>query len=229
MCTDRLLNNPWAQPPLPTDWEVHPTHRRHNPLPYSLAQLWDEKKSRHHKRLHKHKPDNSSADPATRIPKEVRAKLKRARAAKGLLQDLEEDVRVFLQRWNDKRASRSSFQPSIQGDKTMDVDSEDDEIVFVGRNGSMQDLPSSSPSSPSSKKLSEPDIFQREKLVFETPADDRSAGFGRWLVHSIAQYYGLRTWSVTVPGDPARREAYVGITESMEMAVDMPRPLWGMV
>ena len=32
----------------------------------------------------------------------------------------------------------------------------------------------------------------------------------RWLVHNIATYYGLRTWSVTV-GDPARREAYVGI------------------
>ena len=31
----------------------------------------------------------------------------------------------------------------------------------------------------------------------------------RWLVHSIASYYGLHTWSVTV-GEPARREAYVG-------------------
>jgi hypothetical protein len=31
----------------------------------------------------------------------------------------------------------------------------------------------------------------------------------RWLVHSVASYYGLHTWSVTV-GDPARREAYVG-------------------
>lgn len=31
----------------------------------------------------------------------------------------------------------------------------------------------------------------------------------RWLVHSIASYYGLHTWSITV-GEPARREAYVG-------------------
>ena len=31
----------------------------------------------------------------------------------------------------------------------------------------------------------------------------------RWLVHSIATYYDLRTWSVTV-GDPARREAMSG-------------------
>ena len=28
-------------------------------------------------------------------------------------------------------------------------------------------------------------------------------------MHSIASYYGLYTWSVTV-GEPARREAYVG-------------------
>ena len=54
----------------------------------------------------------------------------------------------------------------------------------------------------------------------------------RWLVHSIASYYGLHTWSITV-GDPARREAYVGIPHR---GIDGPlspvlraRPLWGMV
>jgi hypothetical protein len=34
--------------------------------------------------------------------------------------------------------------------------------------------------------------------------------YSRWLVHSLASYYGLRTWSVTA-GNPPRREAYVGI------------------
>jgi len=41
------------------------------------------------------------------------------------------------------------------------------------------------------------------------------ANSSRWLVHSLASYYGLRTWSVTV-GNPPRREAYVGI--------NLPRP-----
>ena len=56
-------------------------------------------------------------------------------------------------------------------------------------------------------------------------------------MHSIATYYDLKTWSVTV-GDPARREAYVGIKlqsggglgEGKAMVAEgLPRPLWGMV
>lgn len=56
----------------------------------------------------------------------------------------------------------------------------------------------------------------------------------RWLVHSIGSYYGLRTWSVTV-GDPARREAYVGIKQMrtgnrpVSAGGELPRPLWNMV
>ena len=57
--------------------------------------------------------------------------------------------------------------------------------------------------------------------------------FSRWLVHSIASYYGLRTWSITV-GDPARREAYVGIKQMKTSRLvsadgELPRPLWCMV
>ena len=57
-------------------------------------------------------------------------------------------------------------------------------------------------------------------------------------MHSIATYYGLKTWSVTV-GDPARREAYVGIDATKMVAGrgdgdlvsrgGLPRPLWGLV
>lgn len=166
-------------------------------------------------------------------------------------------------------------------------DSSDEEIVFVGRGGRMLDTP------PSPKvtyrrqdraefievaKEREEEEVQREKLVFESLAEDRGASFGyvalsvgfpllpipemfillrrqgrihnrssfmadifscsRYLVHSIATYYNLQTWSVTV-GDPARREAYVGIklrsgerqTLSGEGSPEMglPRPLWGMV
>lgn len=99
---------------------------------------------------------------ASNVPKEVRSKLKHARAAKGLLQDLEEEVRVFLQRWNDKEAQSRE-------DGLHDVDSEEEEIVFVGRNGQMHD-------SPAGEKVL--DGLQRQKLVFDGLEKDRGAGFG---------------------------------------------------
>lgn len=68
----------------------------------------------------------------------------------------------------------------------------------------------------------------------------------RWLVYSIASYYGLHTWSVTV-GEPARREAYVGFyppgdgknshgfdptscyQELIKPDEELPKPLWAQV
>lgn len=171
--------------------------------------------------------EDPNAEGAFHIPKEVRTKLKRARAAKGLLQDLEEDVRHFVQQWSEKQIRLHN-----EGLHDVDSDTSDDEVVFVGRNGLMHD-------SPSRRKevQNEP---RRDKLVFDGLADDKGASFGRWLVHSLATYYGLRTWSVTV-GDPARREAYVGIREraaetsrrngdrSKGIGAGLPRPLWCMV
>jgi len=145
--------------------------------------------------------------------------LKRAKAAKGLLQDLEEEVRLFVKRWNEKNNKR-------QRDGFGDIDSDEEEIVFVGRNGQMHDSPT--------RKRYQGDV-SKEKLVFDGLVDDHGASFGRWLVHSIGTYYGLRTWSVTV-GDPARREAYVGINDLNQSQYalgyhdgGLPRPLWGMV
>jgi hypothetical protein len=99
---------------------------------------------------------------ASNVPKEVRSKLKHARAARGLLQDLEEEVRIFLQKWNEKEAKSRE-------DGLHDADSEEEEIVFVGRNGQMHD-------NPTGERTIE--NLQRNKLVFEGLADDRGASFG---------------------------------------------------
>jgi len=158
---DRLLNNPWAQPPLPSDWEVHPTYPKHA-VPYYLAPLWDaEMASRasagRSKRGAKGKGERGD-DPVGRVPRELREKLKRARGARGLLQDLEEEVRMFVRKWEERGRE--------------EVDSEDEEIVFVGRNGHMHDVPS-----PRSKGSVEEDV-EREKLVFDSLVDDHGASFG---------------------------------------------------
>ncbi|KAL4902832.1 hypothetical protein BDW74DRAFT_58358 [Aspergillus multicolor] len=186
---DRLLQNPWAEMPSPKDWMPQPTHTRHEPMPYFLAPLWD----KHYAHIERPMP----AKPRHHIPKELRHKLKHARAARGMLQDLEEDVRRYIKEWQvvgkkDGLADASS---------SSDEDSED-EVVFVGRNGRK----------PQSMHETIVPQSQRaeKKMVFESSIDDPTAGFGRWLVHSIASYYGLHTWSVTTVGSPARREAYVG-------------------
>ncbi|KAH8690896.1 R3H-associated N-terminal domain-containing protein [Talaromyces proteolyticus] len=240
---DRLLTNPWAQPPAPSDWFVQPTHTRHDPLPYYLAPLWDthfaykeDSKSSSHT-----KGDKNNGDEKSRVSKEVRQSLKHARAARGMLQDLEEDIRQFLEKWNERQLQLREGSPATESD----FEDSDEEIVFVGRNGQMYDAPTRKVPS---QRLDEGEE-DGEKMVFESLAHDRGAVFGRWLVHSIATYYGLYTWSVTA-GNPARRKAYVGLhppstkeqisfpsgqpvacgaSLSIKPGEPLPKPLWGQV
>jgi hypothetical protein len=221
--TDRLLNNPYAEPPTPKDWEVHPTYRVRN-VPYYLAPLWDAGLKRQSAKRHDYAVAEKNAtrtvankptEPGV-VPKELREKLKRSRGAKGLLMDLEGEVRKFVAEWEaNARAAEEDGLPA-------DPDSEDEEIVFVGRNGQTHDHDGASAQ------------LKRELMLFETPEGDNGGTFGRWLVHHIGVYYGLTTWSVTV-GTPARREAYIGIKETKlrsggrAICSPMPTPLWGMV
>ncbi|KAI4286575.1 MAG: hypothetical protein L6R35_004176, partial [Caloplaca aegaea] len=187
---DRLLNNPWAQPPLPSDWEVHPTYPKHA-VPYYLAPLWDATSTaRAIAEAKQQEAIRNRAQPVggtAKVPKELREKLKKTKAAKGLLQDLEEQVRSFVQQWESKKQK----PPPVS---KPDLDSEDEEIVFIGRNGQMHDVPQSPHAA---RDDFDEDDVRWDKLVFDSPADDYGASFGRWLVHSIATYYDLNTWSVT--------------------------------
>jgi len=221
---DRLMGNPYAEAPLPSDWEIHPTHPVHS-VPYYLAPLWDagyakqsaaRKERSQRARTHVYEGGDKAVG---KVPKELKEKLKRSKAAKGLLQGLEEEVRKFVESW-EKRNER------LEKEGIIEPDSDEDEIVFVGRGGQMHDMMSS-------QSLDE--LVEREKLVYDSLEGDHGAGFGRWLVHSIGAYYGLKTWSVTV-GNPARREAYVGINEvklktgrSKSFHSPLPQPLWAKV
>lgn len=66
--------------------------------------------------------------------------------------------------------------------------------------------------------------------LWRLPNSDRSLTIiRRWLVHSIATYYGLETWSVT-KGSPARREAYIGLKDkAVPTFAELPRPLYVLV
>lgn len=164
-------------------------------------------------------------DPAAQIPREMREKLKRARGAKALLQDLEEQVRSFIKEWEDQQRMKDDGW-DVAVEDTSEDESVEEEVVFVGRRDDDTSGKSRGRSSASD-----------DKLVFDSLLDDHGAGFGRWLVHCIAAYYNLRTWSRTT-GDPARREAYVGIPEAklrsggaqavdrpLDAMTELPRPL----
>lgn len=244
----RLLSNPWAEPPLPSDFEVRPTYPQRT-VPYYLAPLWDaaefqraveaKLKGRANSTRSRGKRNTGMSpmeEAAVSIPKEVRARLKRAKAAKGLLQDLEKTVRAFVQKWNEREAR---LREEGLNDVPVTSDSEEDEeIVFVGRNGAMHDSPGRKQRP---KDESGDDTVSTEKMVFEGLDSDKGAAFGRWLVHCVGSYYGLRTWSVTrdVEGEERRREAYVGVDHrargfmgrgvELGREIELPRPLWGMV
>ncbi|KXL49738.1 hypothetical protein M433DRAFT_143746 [Acidomyces richmondensis BFW] len=219
---DRLLHNPHAQPPLPSDWEVHPTYLRQN-VPYFLAPLWDAKFARSTQERQrkvdaaKMPADRDEAE-ALMVKRELRAKLKKSRGAKGLLEHLERQVRDFVKQWEEK-------QKQLEEEGLIDLDSEDDEIVFVGRDGAMSEV---------RRRDMQEEIFFKDKLIFQSLIDDHSASFGRYLVHCIATYYGLHSWSVS-RDNPARREAYVGLkrdprTRRPSIArVVIPQPLWAVV
>ena len=106
----------------------------------------------------------ASDESAGKIPHELREKFKKAKAAKGLLRDLEEQVRLFVKKWEDQ--AKEEEKPEL--------DSEDEEIVFVGRNGQMHDM---SPS-PKSKNSMDENGIERDRLVFGSLANDQGASFG---------------------------------------------------
>lgn len=168
---DRLLHNPWAEPPSPNDWIVGPTYPRHDHVPYYLAPLWD------HHYAHIDKKTTVTKEEKRRIPKELRLRLKHARAARGMLQDLEEDIRQFIQNWNEKQLllQKEGLQDAPE---SSDEESED-EVVFVGRNGQTHDSPTRKTRFREIREaMYTHDERDGEKMVFESLVEDRAAGFG---------------------------------------------------
>lgn len=72
-------------------------------------------------------------------------------------------------------------------------DTDGEEIVFIGRG-------------------------RRECVVITGAEGDAGGAFDRWLVHELALYYGLRSWSVSEGG---RRGVWVARGKGGEV----PRPL----
>jgi hypothetical protein len=167
--TDHLLHVPNAQPPLPSDWEVHPTYPVHS-VPYYLAPLWDagmrrraEEAAAEKKARALRKAGNGGVEVGIhgeekgRVPRELRMRVKKSKGARTLLQELEEEVRKFVREWEERAETGAG-----------EVDSEDEEVVFVGRNGRMSD---------EQRRCVEEEL-EREKCIYDALVDDTGASFG---------------------------------------------------
>lgn len=137
---DRLVHVPNAQPPLPSDFAPHPTHRVRN-VPYHLAAYWDREPKSGGPPLRQRFDDKHQAQQARRktkqlangsatglgagmVPRDLRDYAKRSPAVRNWLQYLEEPVRGFAQ----QQRAAADEETDVEG-----LDSEDEEIVFVGR------------------------------------------------------------------------------------------------
>ncbi|KAK1749840.1 R3H-associated N-terminal domain-containing protein [Echria macrotheca] len=235
---DHLLHVPNVQPPLPTDWQVHPTYPVLPTVPYALAQYWDkglrerveERKAAFANHHHHHKR-GGGGEAANVIPRDLRNTAKRTPAVKSWLRVLEEPVRQFL-------IERGCSVEEEQHQKEEELSSsseEDDEVVFVGRNGSMMDARAWKRAQRRDKETKK---TVEAGMVLDTTTDggDGEGGaFRRFLTHSISEYYGLSSKSVTV-GNPARRVVYIGLKQTAAASHRhappplriLPPPLWEM-
>lgn len=140
---------------------MRPTHPVHS-VPYFLAPLWDAEYARTATQKQAAKASKAKKTPEEQVAKELRDKLKRARGAKGLLQDLEMEVRGFVAKWDEK-------ERQLEKEGLIDPDSEDEEIVFVGRNGAMSD---------EKRKERDEEELRKDMMVFQSLVDDHGAAFG---------------------------------------------------
>lgn len=251
LLSDRLVGVPNVQPPLPSDWEVRPTHPVHR-TPYQLAQFWD-------RGIRQRVEDRAAALQAARIkqqrkagsatglgvgkvPRDLRESAKRSPAIRSWIRALEEPVRRYL-------VSEQVRSDALADDSAAeDMDSDDEEIVFVGRSGATREL---GERRQAGYRRAWRQVEQKtvdSGVVFDSFGDGERAAFQcdlqpglvshmccanqgcrRWLAHSISDYYGLASHSVTL-ANPTCRVVYVGLRQAHQRSgpplAPLPRPLW---
>ncbi|KAI1322298.1 hypothetical protein F5Y16DRAFT_386901 [Xylariaceae sp. FL0255] len=243
---DRLVGVPNAIPPEPQDWVPRPTHPV-NHIPYQIAAAWElrvraEVESRNavlarrKQTLTRTLGDDGVAG---RVPRELFSRAKRTPAVRMWVRSLEEPVRKYLV---DREVAKETELKTDESESASDssMDSEDEEIVFVGRNGSMRDGKGKKTSGDKAKgveaggwkkaRREERGTPQDEGMLFDACGDEDGGAFRRWITHSISEYYGLQSRSVLM-GNPKRKVVYVGVKDmkagrAFPPRKDLPRPLW---
>ncbi|KAF5022282.1 hypothetical protein F66182_5659 [Fusarium sp. NRRL 66182] len=228
---DRLMHVPNVQPPLPSDYQVQATHPIHR-VPYQIAQFWDhgvrqrveEKTARLQtaRKMQQLKAGSATGLGAGEVPRDLREATKRSPVVRTWVRSLEEPVRQYL---------ASQQAQAVAADEDADsaaeqMDSDDEEIVFVGRNGAMRELREKKATwRHAHREVSQETVDSG--MVFDSFGTDESAAFKRWLTHTISDYYGIASRSVNL-SNPTRRVVYVGLKTSHGALPlrTLPRPMW---
>ncbi|KAI0456636.1 R3H-associated N-terminal domain-containing protein [Xylaria acuta] len=262
---DRLLHVPNAIPPEPQDYAPRPTHPVHH-VPYGIAARWElrvraEVEARNaalarRKQQALARTLGGDDGVAGRVPRELCQRAKKTPAVRTWVRSLEEPVRRYLVEREVAREGDAGLRTDDDGDSDTTtttttsscLDSEDEEIVFVGRNGSMRDGQGKKDGGRrEAKKGAVANLggqwFKKarreekrtgatrdEGMLFDAFGDEDSGAFRRWITHSISDYYGLQSRSLLV-GDPKRKVVYVGVKQMRtghvpDVRADLPRPLW---
>lgn len=139
----------------------------HHNIPYQLAQFWDQKgtvRERVEQRKSAFGSGPAQRSTVGRVPRDLHTKAKRTPAVKSWLRVLEEPVRQFLV---DRGVAGAADSDSSS------LDSEDEEIVFVGRNGSMTDARAWKKAR---RETKDHEVVQ-QGMVLDSIGDDESASF----------------------------------------------------
>lgn len=139
---DHLLHVPNAQPPEPSDWEPRALHPV-NHTPYQIATMWDlrmraeveTKRAVAARRKQMQTRTLGDAHVAGRVPRELFQRAKKTPAVRTWVRSLEEPVRQYLV----EQEVAKEPPPALLTDSEGEGEVEDEEIVFVGRNGAMRD------------------------------------------------------------------------------------------
>lgn len=235
---DRLLSNPYLTPPTPADFLPCTTHPQ-KVVHYEIASLWD---TQYRQQYQERRAAGRARRVEPRIPPELKAGLKRAGGAFGIAKILEVKVREFVKMACAPTSPQNEWEvvdyTSLLSEDEHDYEEfeEDKEsIVFTPKKQRQQTITTAaSPEVPHN--------FLQAIPVYQSALEDPAASFIRWLVHGIAEYYGIRSWSVTEqdfsptsspPTGISSREVrvvYVGLSgNGVKLPLDLPRPLWAML
>lgn len=184
---DLLIGVPGVQPPRPEDWEVH----RVGPKWKAQYSIIDGVELSSGVALGDGRNKGKKGTNRPEVPSELRKRCHKQKAVRDMLRGLEEEVRGFVAEW-----AAGEARTHVE-EETTSSDSSDEEIVFVGHDLSAR-------TKREKEERHENDEMSAVAKRETSRLIDAAAPFSRYLVHVLATYYGLRSWSVDGENDRER-------------------------